>query len=138
LEPSFDQDHDSSPTFATAIHVARPPISPEIAPPTAPAVLHLAQVMEKAMGMTAEPMTTPMNCRQQQQQQQQQQQHKRKCELHFAKVIEKAMGITADTMTQPNTPHMIMQCCELRDALNLLRNHHDSPDTPSPEIGQSS
>lgn len=33
-----------------------------MAPPTAPAVLHLAQVMEKAMGMTAEPMTIPMNC----------------------------------------------------------------------------
>jgi hypothetical protein len=63
--------------------------------------------MEKAMGITAEPITTPMNCRQQQQQQQQQQ-DKRKCELHFAQVIEKAMGITAEIMTQPNTSHMVM------------------------------
>jgi hypothetical protein len=33
-----------------------------MAPPTAPAVLQFFHVMEKAMGMTAEPMTMPMNC----------------------------------------------------------------------------
>jgi hypothetical protein len=40
-----------------------------MAPPTAPAVLQFLQVMEQAMGMTAEPITMPMNCRGWQQQQ---------------------------------------------------------------------
>lgn len=50
-------------TLVTEIQVIRAAISPPTAPHTAPAAEQFFQVMEKAMGMTADPITTPMNCR---------------------------------------------------------------------------
>jgi hypothetical protein len=48
-------------------------IRPPMAPLTAPAVEQFFHVMEKAMGMTAEPIMMPMNCSVHKQQQQQHQ-----------------------------------------------------------------
>jgi hypothetical protein len=49
-------------TLATVIHVAMAPMRPPIAPQTAPAAEQFFHVMEKAMGITAEPIMIPMNC----------------------------------------------------------------------------
>jgi hypothetical protein len=50
-------------TLATEIQVMMAPIRPPMAPQTAPAGEQSFHVMENAIGITAEPIMIPMNCK---------------------------------------------------------------------------